>query len=300
MRQSELLNWGKQQLASLDLDKEVMALELEILLAYALKKNRLYVLTYPRDLNDLECNEFKRYIELRRAHMPIAYILGKKDFYLHSFEVNTDVLIPRPESELLVEKSLSKSLPQNARVLDICCGSACLGLSIGLAHSHITQIHCSDISQQAMEVARRNAKRLLADATSIKISTKASIKTSTRTSIQFFSYIGDLYESIPKKLKFHIIVANPPYVTPEEFKSLEPEVKKYEPSLALVHSKPLEFYKKIIHEAATNYLMENGTLYLELNPSLSKDCKQLAYDYFTKVELHNDLAGLPRVLELSL
>ena len=214
-------------------------------------------------------------IEKRLKHIPIAYIFGKTNFYGYDLEVNENVLIPRLDTEILVEKLVEdiKLSGKKVSVLDIGTGSG----AIIIATFKETNAECFavDISNAALEVAKQNAKSNNAD-------------------IKFFK--SNLFEEI-LDLKVDYIVSNPPYIETEVVKTLEPEVVSNEPNLALDGGEDgLDFYRKIIKESV-NHLNKKGKLYFEIGYNQGLAVSKLMKEYFDDVEVIKDYCDNDRVVK---
>lgn len=219
-------------------------LDAEVLLANFLQVDRLELIKEPdRRLAQEELEEFASRVHGRCQGEPVAYISGCKEFWSLSFEVNPQVLIPRPETELLVEETIAVASPQGViRILDIGTGSG--AVAVALAHElKNARITATDISLAALKTARRNARTNGVD-----------------EKIMFL--LGDLFS--PLRGRFDIIVSNPPYIAKEDFHLLPIGVKRYEPPLALVGGADgLAVIKRII-ETAPGFLRPGGWLLLEI------------------------------------
>ncbi len=219
----------------------------------------------------------EKVLERIRTNMPVQYIMGFGYFMGEKFIVNKNVLIPRYETEILVNKVVEKALTMNAKkILDIGTGSGCIACSIAKAiDGYILGI---DISNEALNVAYENAKRLFLDK---RVDFRQS----------------DLFSKIELNEKFDIIVSNPPYIPPQEKENLQKEVLK-EPELALFtkDEKGLEFYEKIIKEAP-KFLNKNGYIMFEIGLGQSEDVKRFLTDNgFKDIEVEKDLANIDRVI----
>ena len=219
----------------------------------------------------------EKVLERIRTNMPVQYIMGFGYFMGEKFIVNKNVLIPRDETELLVNKAVEKALTMNAKnILDIGTGSGCIACSIAKAiDGHILGI---DISNEALNVAYENSKRLFLDK---RVDFRQS----------------DLFSKIELNEKFDIIVSNPPYIPPQEKENLQKEVLK-EPELALFtkDEKGLEFYEKIIKEAP-KFLNKNGYIIFEIGLGQSEEVKKLLLiNGFRDIEIEKDLANIDRVI----
>ena len=217
----------------------------------------------------------------REKRIPLEYILGYTEFMGLTFSVREGVLIPRQDTEILVEMAVEVS--PGKRVLDLCTGSGCIGLSIAMC-GNPKAVTLSDISEDAIATARRNEKNL--DQNGWK----------GRDGKPEITYtLGNLWEPIDGK--FDLIVSNPPYIETEELSGLMPEVIDHEPLLALDGGKSgLVFYEKIL-EKAPFYLEEAGILMVEIGYNQGEQVEQLfEKNGFTDIEIKKDLAGLDRVV----
>ena len=218
--------------------------------------------------------------ERLHTNEPIQYIIGETEFYGYPFEVTDAVLIPRPETEELVEwitKDLQEQVFTNLSILDIGTGSGCIAISLAknLPNAKISAI---DISEKAIELAQRNAEK---NAVSVNFLERDILNTSV----------------LPHK--YTVIVSNPPYVRNLEKAEILSNVLDHEPGLALFvdDSDPLVFYRKI-SELAYSFLEEEGILYFEINQYLGEETINLIKNIgFTTVELRDDFAGKPRMIK---
>lgn len=220
-------------------------------------------------------------VSKRCERIPLEYILGYTEFMGLPFLVKEGVLIPRQDTEILVEMAVNVS--KDKKVLDLCTGSGCIGLSIA-ALGKPKSVMLSDISGDAIEVARQNEKNL----------EKNTWRENERKP-ELSYVIGNLWETVAGK--FDLIVSNPPYIETEELSGLMPEVIDHEPLLALDGGKSgLVFYEKIL-EKAPCYLEEMGILMVEIGYNQGKPVKHLfEKNGFTDIEIKKDLAGLDRVV----
>lgn len=210
----------------------------------------------------------------REKREPLQYILGVQEFMGISFFVSPAVLIPRQDTEILVEKALS-ILKQNDCILDMCTGSGCILLSLMKLGKLVKGVGV-DISEEALLIARKNADSL---------GLKASF------------YQSNLFHNIEKGELFDMIISNPPYITEKEMEQLMPEVAEYEPRLALFGGKDgLDFYYKIA-ETAKNFLTPKGSLLMEIGcRQANAVCRILQENGYEEIEIIQDLAGLDRVI----
>ena len=198
--------------------------------------------------------EFISRIEKRKKHIPLQYIINKQNFYGLDLYVNESVLIPRYDTENIVDcivKDFEGS--KDISVLDLCTGSGCIAIS--LKKNGFEKVFALDISDKALEVAKHNAYIHNADITFIK---------------------SDLYKELPNDIRFDLIVSNPPYIRTGEIEKLDDEVKDFEPKLALDGGKDgLDFYKKILN-LSKDFINKNGSLYFEIGYDQAKDVVDIA------------------------
>ena len=213
-----------------------------------------------------------------KAYEPIQYILGKTEFYGLTFILTKDVLIPRPETEELVEWILTSDSSPDPVIFDAACGSGCIAVSLKRNIPGSTVYAC-DISEQALGIARKNAAL-------------------NNVTVDFFRM--DLLHSEEWELPhFDIIVSNPPYITKKEEEKMSLNVLDYEPYLALFvpDSDPLVFYRAIT-EIAAKRLNHGGSLYFEINEQFGRECLEILEKHqFTHVELRKDINGKDRMIK---
>ena len=212
-------------------------------------------------------------------HYPIDYIINKKNFYGNDFYVDESVLIPRPETEELVDWLINDHLniDNQKRVIDLCTGSGCIGISIDINNNYL-DVTISDISNKALKVCEINKKNLNSKVKIIEL---------------------DLNLISRENKKYDIIISNPPYIPPSESDLLDKNVK-YEPDIALFTPKdnPLHFYEKIFEFASLN-LSNNGIIYLEINPNFIKEFNQLLTNYSVNhVNFKDDFRGKKRLAKV--
>ena len=268
----ELLDWTTRYFAEKGIEEP--RLEAELLLTRVLHKDRVYLYThYEAPVNQQERDQYRELIKRRVKGEPTAYILGVKEFMSLEFSVSPAVLIPRPETELLVEKALEiLSLRQSGAVCDIGTGSGAIAVSIAY-YAPYADVKAVDISVAALEIARQNAERY-------------------GVNIDFFH--GDLLEPFGEE-RFDLIVANLPYISKVEYQSLSPEVRLFEPELALLGGEDgLELYRKLI-SVAGNHLKPQGYILLEIGAAQGEAAQEMLTG-FVQVELIQDYAGYDRLL----
>lgn len=247
--------------------------EAEWLVALALSKKRSFVHS-ERELAKEEEQKILSFLEERKQNKPLAYIVGNQEFYGYTFNVNQDVLIPRPETEELV-CLVKNNISRNEKVLDIGTGSG--AIAIVLAKETNAVVTAVDISKKALKVAKENAKRLNAK-------------------VDFVC--SDLFKNLGG-LVFDIIVSNPPYISENEYENLEKDVKDFEPKLALVaNDNGFEIYERIISQAK-NHLSENGKIFFEIGFSQAEKIKKLLEKDFENIKIFKDLEGKDRMVMAS-
>lgn len=274
MTLKELYDLGVDRLDEADVDSpEVDAF---YLLEYLTGYNRAsYLLHKDREVTPNAAEMYLNLIARRSGHIPYQYITGEADFMGLKFRVTPDVLIPRLDTEVLIDEALKK-IPENAHVLDMCTGSGCLAITTKKFRPDTVVTAC-DISEAALKVAQENAQRILGDPDEIRF-------------IQ-----GDLFERFASGDTFDVIISNPPYVTDPEYLELSPEVRDHEPELALVAGEDgLDIYRRLIPDAA-GFL--NGYLFLEIGYAQAEAVSGLMEKAgFQDVQVVKDLAGLDRVV----
>ena len=235
-------------------------LDSELILAHVLRRSREWLLAHDAVILTQPQQQQARQLLLQRTQrQPIAYLTGRRDFYGHSFLVNEQVLVPRPESEVILA-ILDELMQANhlRTVLDVGTGSGCLAISIKLAHPDLAVSAC-DISESALPVARRNAAQLLPSGQQIKF------------------YQSDLLSDLPVDSRFDLIVANLPYLSPGQ-DGLSPELA-YEPATALyADDDGLSLIKQLITTAPA-HLTPRGYLLLEMNTDQIEAVASYATDY---------------------
>lgn len=277
MTYRELLSQGESLLKVNNIGE--YKLDAFYLLEYVFKMDKTcFLLQGTENINDeAKIKEYIEKINIRAKHIPLQHITNEQQFMGFKFYVDESVLIPRWDTEILVEKTLDlcKNIDAGSiEILDMCTGSGCIGISLKklCRNSVVTAV---DLSKKALEVARKNAKALDAD-------------------ISF--YESDLFEKLEGKA-FNIIVSNPPYIKTKDIEGLMDEVKIHEPFMALDGSVDgLRFYRAITF-AATSHLMEKGYLVYEIGCDQADEVRTIMKaNGFDDIETIKDLAGLDRVM----
>jgi release factor glutamine methyltransferase len=266
----KLLAWSQEWFAKKGVDAP--RLTGELLLAHALRCDRVRLyLDFDKPLGDVELGAFRELVKRRADGEPTAYLVGRREFWGRPFRVTPDVLVPRPETELLVEAALA-ALPDGGTALDLCTGTGAIGISLALEKPG-ARISATDLSPAALAVARENATALGA-------------------TVEFRE--GDLFAALAPGLRFDLIVSNPPYVPSGELAGLSREVRR-EPVMALDGGPDGLALLRRIAADAPRWLAPGGTLLLEMHEShveaLPRLCREAG---FAKAEPRKDLAGLWR------
>ncbi len=220
-------------------------------------------------------NSYFEAIQKRSEKIPLQYITGEQNFCGLDFYVNENVLIPRLDTEVLVEKILEYEEP-GQRVMDMCTGSGCIAITLQKLGGF--QVMAVDISEEALTLARKNAQR-------------------NQAQVTFFQ--SNMFEQLSNTSKVDVIVSNPPYIESKVVDELDDEVKKYEPRLALDGMEDgLHFYRILAREGK-RFLNEGGRLYVEIGFDQAEAVKEIfGAQGFLDIQVYKDLAGLDRVVAM--
>ena len=251
--------------------------DVEVLLSFILqiKRSKLPFM-HNQILSTYQLRQFEKYILRRSKREPVAYITGYVGFMEFEFRVNENVLIPRPETELLVEAVLDLATKKDSlEILDLCTGSGCISISLSQMGA-FKSITATDINKYALGIAKENAKI---------------------NGVENIIFIeSDIFTNLKQK-KFDIIVSNPPYVTEEEYMSLEVDLM-YEPKLALTAKDDGLFFYSEIAKNAKKFLNNSSYIFLELNPNKVNQIKKIFIDNnFKEIEILKDYSKLPRIFK---
>jgi release factor glutamine methyltransferase len=272
MTLQQLLKWGRERLSSAGVAE--WSLDAWYLLEYAdgCTKNE-YFLHPDREVSHAKRQLYEELIEKRSLHIPLQHLTGSQEFMGLSFYVNEHVLIPRQDTEILVEEA-GRYLKPGMNILDMCTGSGCILLSVLTLYSGLTGTGV-DLSGEALEVAAKNQQNL-------KLEEKAKL-------IQ-----SDLFEQVDGS--FDRILSNPPYIPTKTVDTLMEEVRDHEPRMALDGLEDgLYFYRKIVEQSPA-YLRSAGMLFFEIGYDQASAVTALMEKDFTDVRVVKDLAGLDRVV----
>ncbi|MEC9093290.1 MAG: peptide chain release factor N(5)-glutamine methyltransferase [Planctomycetota bacterium] len=279
----KLLEWTADYLKQNGSDSP--RLDAEVLLAEAMGCQRIDLYTsFDQVPPEDQLATFRRWIQERAAGKPVAYLVGQREFYSIPFEINADVLIPRPETELLVTQSvdfLSAVKSEVPLVCDIGTGSGCISIAIAKNHSNC-QFIAIDISAPAIELARKNATRH-----------------QVVDRVEFLK--SDLFDHCPETGLFDLIVSNPPYIGRQEMDQLSPEVKDHEPHLALFSGETgTEIISRLVNQAPER-LKPGGLLLFETSPIIMDQCLELVQGNprLDPPQLLVDFAKQPRAIAVT-
>lgn len=280
MKYKELLLFGVEELKKVDI-KEA-DLDARLLLEHVCHTTRNDLLLYPdKEVSDMDKECYVNLIKERAKRVPLQHIIGIQSFMGLDFYVNQYTLIPRQDTEILVEEAM-RHLHDGMHILDVCTGSGCILISL-LHYSNECHGVGIDISKEALEVAAKNADTLLG------------------AEKDYFFYEGDLFDALKQESsickKYDIIVSNPPYIKTSVIETLEPEVKQFEPMAALDGMEDgLFFYRRIL-DGVDDYLCRNGMLFFEIGHDQAKEVSDLMEEKgFIEVKVKKDYAGCDRVV----
>lgn len=276
MTYKEALTYGTEQLKQAGIEEA--SLDAWLLLSHCIGMSRSgYFLHDGEVMAEEQEQTYRSDIEKRSRRIPLQHITGVQEFMGLEFSVNENVLIPRQDTECLVEEAIER-LHSNMRILDMCTGSGCIIISLADAAKQrgLTDVVCvgADVSEAALAVSRENTKKLQADVTFVQ---------------------SDLFTNVDGK--FDILISNPPYIRTEVIEGLQEEVKLYDPYIALDGKEDgLYFYRRIVEEGRT-FLNPGGRVMFEIGHDQGKDVSALMHAAgFTEIVVKKDLAGLDRVV----
>jgi len=252
-------------------------LNAELLLSEVLNCKRLDLYTnFEKPLKEEEIQKYREYLLRRTKGEPVQYITGKAYFYGFEFIVTPDVLIPRPETELLVEEVIDAfEKNESLKIADLCSGSGNIGITLAKFFPN-SEVDCIDVSEKAIEIGRLNAEKL--DAVNVS-----------------FYKIDILSDELPQKI-YDVIVSNPPYIPVERKNELQTEVRLYEPEIALFVNDELKFYRRII-ELSERFLKMNGKIFFEIDNEIAHKVYDLMKGKnFSSISIKKDLAKLNRII----
>lgn len=299
LRLKDLLAMGENQLEQAKVPDYAHDARALMEFAFNLDRSQMFM-KWADDIDDVWCDHYLDIVHRRALGEPLQYITGVQNFMGIDFKVNENVLIPRQDTERLVEnarliveskttkKTADPESPyiyeaiaarKNWKILDLCCGSGAIGISMAKLCPNVKKVLCTDISGEALAVAKENAKA-------------AGVEKKT----EFAS--GDMFEALGKRAKFDMIISNPPYIESSIIPTLQREVREYEPMLALDGGEDgLDFYRTII-EQAPGFLDKKGILMLEIGYNQAEQISAMLEetDAFSKTEIVRDYGGNNRVV----
>lgn len=254
------------------------ALDARLLLEYVCKTDRNTLLAHgDREVTGEEQAQYLETIARRAAHVPLQHITGEQEFMGLTFAVNNKVLVPRQDTEVLVEEVM-RNLHDGMRILDMCTGSGCILLSLLQYSNDCTGVGV-DLSTDALAVARGNYERIRQQKPEMEASFLES----------------DLFTKVEGR--YDIIVSNPPYIRSDVIPNLMPEVRDYEPMMALDGTEDGLFFYREITKKAKDYLNRGGMLYYEIGCDQAEEvCAIMETEGFREIEVVKDFAGLDRVV----
>jgi release factor glutamine methyltransferase len=276
----KLLTWVTEYLTQKGVDAPRLSAELLLSHVLGLKRIELYT-QYNRIVAQEQLTKLRGLVKRSGEHEPVAYLVGRTEFYSIEFEVTPDCLIPRPETELLVQRSIEllrkRTGPQS--VCDLCTGCGIIAVAIA-KNVPDAKVIATDISEPALAVAARNVEKH-------KLLERIELRR------------GDLFEPLVPQLDlFDLIACNPPYVSAAEYEALEKNVKDYEPRLALYGGREgLDVYRRIV-EKVGQFLKPDGVLLLEIGYQQGPAVRQLLEQtgVFAQIRIDKDLQGHDRVV----
>lgn len=275
----KLLDWSVECLTKAGVNSP--RLEAEILLAKAIRSRRLDVFLEPnRVVNLQELCEQQSFVKRRIAREPISYIIGCREFWSLDFKVTPEVLVPRPETEILLEQLMAihsdRADKEIVRILDVGTGSGNIAV-VAAKEIPDCRVTAVDISPSALAIAQENSR-------------------SHRVAEQIQFILGDLFENVTGQ--FDYILSNPPYIPLRDLEMLMPDVRDYEPRTALNGGLDgLDYYKRII-PGAWDHLKDNGVLIMEIGMDQAMDIRYLieSYGKYVETQVIRDYSGRDRVL----
>jgi len=272
----DLIKWGEDYFVSKGISNAKLEVEWFLCHILACQRIDLYM-KFEQPITKKELAQLKAFIFRRIMGEPFQHILGKADFYGRDYKVNKHVLIPRPETEIIIE--ILKKRDKIESLLEIGTGSGCIATTISLENL-ATSIIATDISRDALNVAKENASNLTADNIDFKI----------------HNFLQTDINST-----FDVIVSNPPYIDSDEMDGLQKEVQDYDPKIALTdNSDGLSFYRRFA-EIGKSLLNKNGFMLLEFGGAHQvDDITDIFESHLFNVKFHNDLQDNPRIIEVNL
>jgi len=278
----KLLEWMSEYFGENNIDSPRLCAEMLLADVLQMQRMELYI-NFDKEVAQDKLLVLRSLVKRAVAHEPVSYLIGKSQFYSMEFEVDKHTLIPRPETEMLVEKAIDnlRSRRGKQRVLDLCTGSGCIASAIA-ASCPECKIIASDICENALAIAEKNIEK-------------------HNLTEQIHLLCGDLYEPIVAQLdgeKFDVIATNPPYVTTSEYAALDKNVKDFEPKQALVAGiDGLDIYKRIIDRIG-EFLKDDGILLMEIGYRQGDAIRELLEESgcFEEIKIEKDFCNNDRLV----
>jgi release factor glutamine methyltransferase len=260
-------------------------LDAEVLMTYIHRASRVHVISHPEELlSHDEVHRYREMVERRAKREPLAYITGEKEFWGLTFEIAPGVLVPRPETEALVESAIAQlRRTQNPLIADIGIGSGCVAIALAVELPDAV-VYGTEVSSKAIEIARKNALR-------------------HQVQIRVDILEGDLLDPLPKEVhgRLDAIVSNPPYIPSTEIPTLQPEIKDYEPIGALDGGPDGMIYHRRILDATKEWLKSGGWVHMEVGIGQAEHVLSYAREHgYADTRIANDLAKIPRIVSAQL
>jgi release factor glutamine methyltransferase len=273
----ELIHWGQEYFSSKGIESPRLNIELIICKILNCQRIDLY-LKFDMPLKENQLEQLRDFVKRRAKNEPLQYILGEAPFFGKMFIVDKSVLIPRPETELLVELAinyLSTKLNSEINVLEIGTGSGCISIILANKFPEI-KITATDISTEALEIAVQNTKQYEID------------------NIEFIQH--DFLNDLLNSEKFDLIISNPPYIPMDDYLKLEPHVLEYEPRIALTdNDEGLKFYQKFSELFEKNF---NGKMLLEIDGRNTSELIKIFQSKNLLTNINQDMEGKDRIIEI--
>jgi len=272
-----MLQWGAAYLSGKGFDESRLTIELLLSHVLHLKRIQLYT-SFDKPLTEAELGSFKGLLQRRLQHEPLQYIVGTTEFMGIEFAVDRRVLIPRPETEVLVEQAIrfaqDKLSDQSLRILDVGTGSGCIAVSLAVRFENASVV-AIDKSSDAIDVARLNAEK------------NGVEKRLSFSALDFLESSSSDFSS-----KFNLIVSNPPYISRAEFNELQPEIREFEPSFAVTDDGDgLSFYRRM-SQIGKALLESGGAVFVEHAFDQSESARKIFADAgWGSIEPFNDYSG---------
>lgn len=276
----DIVNWGKEFFTSKGIDEARLTIELMVCSVLSIRRIELYT-DHDRPLSKDELARLREMVQRRVKHEPLQYIIGTADFFGLTFEVNRAVLIPRPETEILVDLVLrhAAAAGESLACIDIGTGSGIIPITVA-KNSPMTTWTCMDVSESALSCAHANAVR-------------------HEVADRLMLVDGDFLTTIPAGGPWDVITMNPPYIDKNDIAGLDPEVRDYEPEQALTdHSDGLTFYRRLA-ELIPEILAPRGRAFLEIGYGQAEAVSSIFRLAGCAVEIKTDLAGIARTVIIS-